>query len=79
MNLEEAARQLRMAAHDAEVAFDLVGLGDLDRAHESAITARAAIDAAELLLRDAKANMPADQDAADVGERAVQAAEPERA
>jgi len=72
MNLEEAARQLRMAAHDAEVSFDLVGLGDLERAHENAITARAAIDAAELLLRDAMTSVPA-QEAAEAGERAVEA------
>ncbi len=76
MSLEEAARQLRLAAHDSQVAFDLVGLGDLERAHEHTITARAAMDAAELLLREASDKVPPAQ-AADEGERAVQAAEPQ--
>ncbi len=44
--LEEAARELEAAAHDARVAFDCVALGELDRAHISAITARVAADAA---------------------------------
>jgi hypothetical protein len=44
--LEEAARELNAAAHDARVAFDCIALGEVDRAHTSAITARAAVDAA---------------------------------
>jgi GntR family transcriptional regulator/MocR family aminotransferase len=75
MSLEEAARQLRLATHDAQVAFDLVGLGDLPRAHEHTITARAAMDAAELLLREAEAHVPP-AEAAEEGERAIRAAEP---
>jgi hypothetical protein len=55
VDLGEAARQLELAAHDARVAFDCVGLGELDRAHTHAITARAAADAAENVLRAALA------------------------
>jgi hypothetical protein len=44
--LQEAARELEAAIHDARVAFDCIGLGELDRAHDSAVTARVAIDAA---------------------------------
>jgi hypothetical protein len=51
VDLAEAARQLQQAAHDARVAFDCIGLEELDRAHTHAITARAAVDAAENLLR----------------------------
>ncbi len=51
LDLSEAARQLELAVHDAQVACDCVGLGNLDRAHEHAITARAAADAAETILR----------------------------
>jgi hypothetical protein len=51
VDLAEAARQLQQAAHDARVAFDCIGLEELDRAHTHAITARAAADAAENLLR----------------------------
>jgi hypothetical protein len=53
VDLSEAARQLELAVHDAQVAYDCVGLGHLDRAHTHAITARAAADAAENLLRAA--------------------------
>jgi hypothetical protein len=53
VQIEEAARQLELAIHDARVAFDCIQLGELDRAHISAITARAAVDAAETLLRAA--------------------------
>jgi hypothetical protein len=53
VDLSEAARQLELAVHDAQVAYDCVGLGNLDRAHEHAITARIAADAAEHLLRAA--------------------------
>jgi hypothetical protein len=51
IDMSEAARQLEQAAHDAQVAFDCLGLGELDRAHTNAITARAAADAAETILR----------------------------
>ena len=44
--LQEAARELESAIHDARVAFDCIGLGEIERAHESALTARVAIDAA---------------------------------
>ena len=50
VDIDEAARQLENAIHDARVAFDCIQLGELDRAHISAITARAAADAAENLL-----------------------------
>jgi hypothetical protein len=39
--------------HDAQVSYDCVALGHIDRAHTHAITARAAIDAAETILRAA--------------------------
>ena len=61
VDLGEAARQLQQAAHDARVAFDCMSLGELDRAHTNAITARAAADAAENLLRAALADGAADQ------------------
>jgi hypothetical protein len=51
VDLGEAARQLQQAAHDARVAFDCIGLDELDRAHTHALTARAAVDAAENALR----------------------------
>ncbi|MGH3299693.1 MAG: hypothetical protein ACRDP7_48700, partial [Trebonia sp.] len=44
--LQEAARELESAIHDARVAFDCIGLGEIDRAHESTLTARVSIDAA---------------------------------
>jgi hypothetical protein len=44
--LEEASRELESAIHDARVAFDCIALGEVDRAHTSALTARIAIDAA---------------------------------
>jgi hypothetical protein len=44
--LQEAARELEAAIHDARVAFDCIGLGELERARESVVTARVAIDAA---------------------------------
>jgi len=53
VHIDEAARQLELAVHDARVAYDCIQLGELDRAHTSAITARAAADAAETLLRAA--------------------------
>ncbi len=51
IDLDEAARQLEQAAHDAQVAYDCISLGDLDWAHTNAITARAEVDAAETALR----------------------------
>lgn len=51
--LEEASRELEAAAHDARVAFDCIALGEVDRAHTSAVTARAAIDAAVTALQAA--------------------------
>src|SRR5258708_23004729 len=41
IDLDEAARQLEQAAHDAQVAYDCISLGDLDWAHTNAVTARA--------------------------------------
>jgi hypothetical protein len=51
ISLDEASRQLELAVHDAQVAYDCIALGNLDRAHTNAITARTAADAAETLLR----------------------------
>jgi hypothetical protein len=51
VDLDEASRQLQQAAHDVRVAFDCIALNELDRAHTHAITARAAVDAAETVLR----------------------------
>ena len=51
IDLDEAARQLEQAAHDAQVAYDCISLGDLNWAHTHAITARAEVDAAENVLR----------------------------
>ena len=53
VDIDEAARQLQLAVHDARVAFDCINLGELDRAHIHTITARAAADAAENILRTA--------------------------
>ena len=58
VDIGEAARQLELAIHDARVAFDCIQLGELDRAHTNAITARAAADAAETLLRAALGDDP---------------------
>jgi HEPN domain-containing protein len=60
VDLDEAARQLEQAAHDAEVACDSIRLGNLDWAHTNAITARAAADAAENALRAALQIAPHD-------------------
>ncbi|WP_433333813.1 hypothetical protein [Spirillospora sp. CA-294931] len=70
MNLEEAARQLQMAAHDAQVAFDCVGLGELERAQEHSVTAKAAADAALTALTRALIDMSPEQAQAE-GERAI--------
>ena len=56
--LDEASRQLELAVHDAQVAFDCIALGNLDRAHTNAITARTAADAAETVLRAVLGRMP---------------------
>ncbi len=48
--LKQAARELQAARHDARVAFDCIALGDLDRAHTHALTARVAVDAAVTAL-----------------------------
>jgi hypothetical protein len=53
IDLDEASRQLELAVHDAQVAYDCLGLGNVDRAHTYAITARAAVDAAENVIRAA--------------------------
>lgn len=58
VDIDEAARQLELAIHDARVAFDCIQLGELDRAQTHAITARAAADAAENLLRAALGESP---------------------
>jgi hypothetical protein len=48
--LDQAARELQAAQHDARVAFDCIALGDLDRAHTHTLTARVAVDAAVTAL-----------------------------
>jgi hypothetical protein len=53
VDLHEAARQLELAEHDVRVALSCIGLGNLERAHEHAITARAAAEGAENMLRAA--------------------------
>lgn len=51
VDIDEARRQLDLAAHDVAVAAGCIGLGDLDEAHTNVITARAAADAAAEILR----------------------------
>jgi hypothetical protein len=51
IDLAEAGRQLELAIHDARVSYDCIALGELDRAHTSAITARAAVESALTLLQ----------------------------
>jgi len=58
VDLDEAARQLEQAAHDAQVAYDSIGLGDLDWAHTYAITARVAAASAGNCLRAALGYAP---------------------
>lgn len=53
--LQEASRELEAAIHDARVAFDCIGLGEIDRAHTSAVTARTAVDAAVTAVQAALA------------------------
>ena len=61
--LQEAARELEAAIHDARVAFDCIGLGEVDRAHTSAVTARVALDAAVTAMQSVL-SLPASQSAA---------------
>lgn len=61
--LQEAARELEAAIHDARVAFDCIGLGEIDRAHTSALTARVALDAAVTAMQSTL-DLPAGQSAA---------------
>ena len=56
--LQEATRELEAAIHDARVAFDCIGLGEIDRAHTSAVTARVAIDAAMTAMQAALGQGP---------------------
>lgn len=56
VDVAEASRQLDLAAHDIAVAATCIGLGDLEEAHINVITARAAADAAEEILRVALAS-----------------------
>jgi hypothetical protein len=63
MSLEEASRQLEQAIHDAQVAFDCISLGEIDRAHTSALTARVALDAAVTAVQSVL-RLPASQSAA---------------
>lgn len=51
VDLNEASRELAQAIHDAQVAYDCLALGDIERARIHAITARTAADAAENVLR----------------------------
>lgn len=53
VDLDEAARQLEQAAHDAQVACDSIRFGDIEWAHTNAIIARAEVGAAETALRAA--------------------------
>jgi hypothetical protein len=76
MSLDEAARQLELAAHDTQVAFDCIGLGEIERAHTHAITARAAADAAEMALRIALADLTPEE-AERAGEEAMERIEEE--
>ena len=56
--LQEATRELEAAIHDARVAFDCIALGEIDRGHTSAVTARIAIDAAVIAMQAALAQAP---------------------
>ena len=48
--LEQATRELQAARHDAQVAYDCIALGDIDRAHTHALTAKITADAAVTAL-----------------------------
>jgi hypothetical protein len=58
--LDQAARELQAAQHDVRVAFDCIALGELDRAHTHALTARVAVDAAVTALMAVLADAGAD-------------------
>jgi predicted kinase len=60
-----------LAAHDTQVAFDCIGLGEIERAHTHTITARAAADAAEVALRIALAEL-SPEEAERAGEKAME-------
>jgi len=60
--LEEAARELEAAIHDARVAFDCIGLGEIERAQTSALTARIAIDAALTAVQAVTGERPSPAD-----------------
>ena len=62
--LQEATRELEAAIHDARVAFDCIGLGEIDRAHTSAVTARVAIDAAVTAMQTALTETPGQRERA---------------
>jgi len=47
------------------VAFDCIGLGEIDRAHTSAVTARIAIDAVVTAMQAALAQLPSQRVAGD--------------
>jgi hypothetical protein len=79
ISLDEASRQLELAVHDAQVAFDCIGLGNLDRAHTHAITARAAVDAAETMLRAAVSGADLVMDAGTDGADEAVDAQPDEA
>jgi hypothetical protein len=49
------------------VAFDCIALDELDRAHTSAITARAAVDAAEYAIRVAVEQRAGEKDSGAAG------------
>ena len=58
--LEQATRELQAARHDAQVAYDCIALGDIDRAHTHALTAKVAADAAVTALAAAALGLPED-------------------
>jgi hypothetical protein len=58
--LEEAARELQAASHDAQVAYDCIALGDIDRAHTHALTAKVAAEAAMTALAAAMSQAKSD-------------------
>jgi hypothetical protein len=62
--LQEATRELEAAIHDARVAFDCIGLGEIDRAHTSAVTARIAVDAALTAIQATLGQAPSQPSAA---------------
>jgi hypothetical protein len=75
--LQEASRELEAAIHDARVAFDCIGLGEIDRAHTSALTARTAIDAAVTAVQAALAQAASSSAASSAATSAATAADHE--